>query len=101
MQEMEEMWVGFLGGEDPLEEGRATHSGILAGKIPWKEELPWWLSNKESTRQAGDASFIPGSGRSPGGGHGNPHQYPCLGNPTDREAWWATVHRFTKELDTA
>ena len=35
---------------------------------------------------------IPGSGRSPGRGHGNPLQYSCLGNPVDRGAWWATVH---------
>ena len=41
---------------------------------------------------------IPVSGRSPGGGHGNPLQYSCLENPTDRGAWWATVHRVA-ELD--
>ena len=35
--------------------------------------------------------LIPGSGRSPGGGHGNPLQYPCLENPMDRGAWWPTV----------
>ena len=35
---------------------------------------------------------ISGLGRSPGGGHGNPLQYSCLQNPTDRGAWWATVH---------
>ena len=35
---------------------------------------------------------IPGLGRSPGGEHGNPLQYSCLENPTDRGAWWATVH---------
>ena len=40
-----------------------------------------------------DLGSIPGLGRSPGGGHGNPLQYPCLENPTDRGAWWATVHR--------
>ena len=40
--------------------------------------------------------FNPGSGRSPGGGNGNPLQYSCLENPTDRETWWATVHRVTK-----
>ena len=39
---------------------------------------------------------IPGSGRSPGGGHGNPLQYFCLENPKDRGAWRATVHRVTK-----
>jgi len=39
---------------------------------------------------------IPGSGRSPEGGHGNPLQYSCLNNPMDRGAWWATVHKITK-----
>ena len=38
-------------------------------------------------------SSIPGLGRFPGGGHGNPFQYSCLENPRDRRAWWATVHR--------
>ena len=39
---------------------------------------------------------IPGLGRSPGGGNGNPLQYSCLGNPVDRGDWWATVHGVTK-----
>ena len=55
--------------------------------------------SKESTcnaGDAGDASSIPGSGRSPGGGHGNPLQYSCLENPTDKGAWQATVHGVTK-----
>ena len=49
----------------------------------------------------GDLSAIPGSGRSPGGGHGNSLQYSCLENPTDRGAWWATVQRVTKKSDTS
>ena len=49
---------------------------------------------------AGDAGSIPGSGRSPGGGHGHPLQYSCLGNPMDRGAWWAAVRGVTKESDT-
>ena len=44
----------------------------------------------------GDMSSIPGSGRSPGGGNGYPLQYSCLENPTDRGAWWATVHGITE-----
>ena len=43
-----------------------------------------------------DVGSIPGSGRSPGGGLGNPLQYSCLENPTDREAWQATVLRVAK-----
>ena len=43
-----------------------------------------------------DVGSIPGLGRSLGGGHGNPLQYFCMENPTDREAWWSMVRRFTK-----
>ena len=43
-----------------------------------------------------DMGSIPGSERSPGGGHGNPLQYSCLENSMDRGAWWATVHRVAK-----
>ena len=43
-----------------------------------------------------DAALIPGSGRSLGGGRGNPLQYSCLESPMDRGAWWATVHRVAK-----
>ena len=54
--------------------------------------LPWWLSSKKkSACKAGNPSLIPGSGRSPGGGHGNSRQYSCLENYMDR-AWWATAH---------
>ena len=56
---------------------------------------PRWLSGKESACSAGDAGdwgSIPGSGRSPGGGNGNPLQCSCLENSTDRGPWWATVH---------
>ena len=58
--------------------------------------------SKESASNAGtsgDVGSIPGSGRSLGGGHGNPLQYSCLEKPMDREAWRATVHRVT-ESDT-
>ena len=43
-----------------------------------------------------DLGLIPGSGRFPGGGHGNPLQYSCLENPMDRGAWPVTVHRVAK-----
>ena len=56
-------------------------------------------SGKGPTCNAGDtrdSGLIPGSGRSPGGGHGNPLQCSCLQNPMDRGAWWATVHGVTQ-----
>ena len=51
---------------------------------------------KESTCSAGDLCLIPGLGRSPGEGNGNPLQYPCLENLMDRGAWWAAVHGITE-----
>jgi len=57
---------------------------------------PGSLDGKTSAYNAGDPGSIPGSGRSPGEGNGNPLQYSCLENPMDRGAWWATVHGVTK-----
>ena len=110
----------------------ATHSSILAWKIPTRLLLPeepgrlqsrgsqrvrhdWATSlllslfvflgfpgdwvGKESACNAGDAEvigLIPGSGRSSGGGHGNPLQFSWLKNPVDRGAWWATAHKVIK-----
>ena len=57
---------------------------------------------KNPPTNAGDIrniGLIPGSGRSPGGGHEDPLQYSCLENSMHRGAWWATVHGVT-ELDT-
>ena len=51
---------------------------------------------KESACSAGDPGSIPELGRSPGGGNGNPLQYPCLENLMDRGAWWAAVHVVAK-----
>ena len=50
----------------------------------------------KSSANVGDLSSIPGLGRSPGEGNGNPHQYSCLGNPVDRGVWWTAVHGVTK-----
>ena len=58
---------------------------------------------KNSHAKAGDSGevgLIPGSGRSPREGDGNPSQYSCLENPMDREAWQATVHGGHRESDT-
>ena len=47
-----------------------------------------------------ETGTIPGLGRSPGGGQGNPLQYSCLGNPVERGGWWATVPGVAKSQDT-
>ena len=59
--------------------------------------FPGCSDGKASACNAGDPGSIPGSGRHPGEGNGNPLQYSCLGNPMDRGAWWATVHGVAKE----
>ena len=66
--------------------------GFPGGSV---EENP--LANAGDVRDVGS---IPGLGRSPGGGNGNPLRYSCLENPMDRGAWWATVHGVEKDLDT-
>ena len=54
--------------------------------------FPHSSAGKKSACNAGDLGSIPGLGRSPGEGNGNPLQYSCLENSMDRAAWWATVH---------
>ena len=58
--------------------------------------FPGGSDSKESACNAGDLGLIPGSGRSPGEGNGNPLQYSCLENSMDRGAWWATVYAVAK-----
>ena len=59
--------------------------------------LPWSSVGKESACNAGDLGLIPGSGRGPEEGNGDPLQYSCLENPMDRGAWQTTVHRVTRD----
>ena len=66
--------------------------GFLGGSVV--NSLP------ANARDAGNTGSVPGSGRSPGEGNGNPLQYSYLGNPRDRGAWWATDHGVAKESDT-
>ena len=60
------------------------------------EGFPGGSEDKVSACNAGDLGLIPGLGRSPGEGNGNPLQYSCLENPMDRGAWRATVHGVAK-----
>ena len=58
--------------------------------------FPGGSDGKESACNAGDPGSIPGSRRSTGEGNGNPLMYSCLDKPMDREAWWASVHGFSR-----
>ena len=90
----------------------ATHSSTLAQKIPWMEEpgvhgvAKSWTQLRDTTEvkvsawNAGDQGTIPGSGRSPGEGNGNPLQCSCLENPMEGGAWQATVHGVAKSRTT-
>ena len=60
------------------------------------EGFPHSSVGKSSACNAGDLGLIPGLGRSPGEGNGNPLKYSCLENPMDRGAWQATVHRMAR-----
>ena len=66
------------------------HIQQKGGSFPGGSEVKGSASNE------GDLGSIPGSGRSPGEGNGNPLQYSCLENPMDGGAWWAAVHGVTK-----
>ena len=63
---------------------RVSQGALVVKNVP---------ANAGDIREVGS---IPGSGRSPGEGHGNPLQYSCLENPMGRGAWWAMVHRFAE-----
>ena len=70
-------------------------------KIKQLQGLSRWLSGKDSacsTGASGDTGQIPGLGRPPGGGNGNPLQYSGLGNPVDRGAWWASVCGVQRQM---
>ena len=71
----------------PLRPGLATNGGFRGGS-----------DGKEVACDAGDPGVIPGLGKSPGEGLGNPLQYSCLENPMDRGAWQVKVHRVMKTL---
>ena len=59
-------------------------------------DFPGGSDDQVSAYNAGDPGSIPGSGRSPGEGNGDPLQYSSLENPMDRRAWWAVVHGVAK-----
>ena len=77
----------------PITEIRLFRDFLVVQWLRFRTPSPRVLS---LVRDTGDVGSIPGSGRSPGEGNGNPLQYSCLENPMDRRAWWATVHTVAK-----
>ena len=87
-----------------MEDGVPTHEGstcytrfleITCFRISYSSPImgfPCGPPGKASACNVGDLGWIPGSGRSPGAGNGNPLQYSCLVNSMNRGAWWATLH---------
>ena len=67
-------------------------------KMPPPKRTGGGSVHEESSWNAGDRGSTPGSGGSPGRGHGNPLQYACLDNPMDRGAWRVIIHELGKEL---
>ena len=87
----------------------AQHFGLTGMSVCWpgsrfstlycrvmQHILPAGSNSKVSAYNAGDPGSVPGLGRSPEEGNGNPLQYSCLENPMDRGAWQATVHKVAK-----
>ena len=119
---MWETWDQSLGGGDPLEKGKATHSSILAWRIPWTvqsfglqrvrhewaTELNWADAHIHIFSGTGDKEpacqcrslkrcrFDPWVGKTPWRRHSNPLRHSCLENPMIRGAWWATVPGVAK-----
>ena len=69
---------------------------VLFSGFPFGSAVKNPRAMQETACNAGDVGSVPGWGRSPGEGNGNPLQYSCLGNPMDRGAWWAPVHAVTR-----
>src|SRR5574341_1263845 len=89
---MQETQVRSLGQEDPLEKEMATHSSILAGRIPWTEEPGGLQSMGSLESDTTERLHLHFSLSCIGEGNGNPLQCSCLENPRDEEAWWAAVY---------
>ena len=87
---------------DPIcgHHGPASLTQIINHHALFLMGLPCGSVVKNLPAKVGVVGSIPGSERSPGEGNGNPLQSSCLGNPMDRGAWQATVHRVSKESDT-
>ena len=92
-------WVGFRGVKMGWKKAFKTWKYHNKHSLTENMGVLWWFGNKEFTCNSGDAGdvgSIPGLGRSPEEGHGNPLQYSCWKKSMDRGAWQATVHGVVK-----
>ena len=87
------MWGGGQAYSIEVLEDSKTHWRIILARV---REFGECFLEQASACNAGDLGSIPGLGRCPGEGNGNPLQYSCLENPMDRGAWWATVQGVAK-----
>ena len=62
----------------------------------WAPHVVLVVKNPLPVQEPQETGSVPGSGKPPGEGNGNPLQYSCLGNPVDRRVWWTIVHGVTK-----
>ena len=84
-------------GRKEREKHRSVYEWACLCVYSWASHVVLEVKNLSTNiGDARDTGSIPGLGRSPIGGHGNPLQYSCLENPMDRGAWWATVHGVEK-----
>ena len=80
-----------------LEQGRAVLQYAYWLEAHGASQVAQWMKNPPAVQETSEmVGSITESGRSPGGGHGNPLQYSCLENPMDRGTWWATVHEVSQ-----
>ena len=91
-------YIKCLGNRIPYFEDQALDVSLVNNVLINKLTFTFYLSDgKASAYNVGDPGSIPGLGRSPGEGNGNPLQYSCLENPMGREAWQATVHEVARK----
>ena len=89
-------WLPTSGGSVAATTAKSSPSYNLTRSLPRASQVVAVVKNPPaSAGDIRDVGSFPESGRSPGGGHGNPLQYSCLENPMDRGAWWAIVHGVT------
>ena len=92
-------WPAFVS-SSAKSRARAPGPNCTESRVRASQEMPWQKNLPVNTGDAGDAGSVPGLGRPPGGGSGNPHQYSCLEDPHGQWSLAGYRPRGHKELDT-